>query len=132
MAGKLHFELVSPERLLLSEDVDMVTAPGKEGEFGVLAGHAPFMTVIKPGIVVIEEHGRPQRKIFVRGGFAEVTPEGLTILAEYAVPIENFGAEELKTEVARANEALAAAQDDEARLAHQETLDHLWLLHTVV
>jgi len=84
MAGKLHFSLVSPERELFSGEVDQVDAPGTEGDFGVLAGHAPFMTTLKEGKVTVYDAGR--RKVFeVRGGFADVTPDGLTILAEHAV-----------------------------------------------
>jgi F-type H+-transporting ATPase subunit epsilon len=83
MAGKLHFSLVSPERELFSGDVDQVDAPGSEGDFGVLAGHAPFMTALKEGRVTVHDGGR--LIVFeVRGGFADVTPEGLTILAEHA------------------------------------------------
>jgi F-type H+-transporting ATPase subunit epsilon len=84
MAGKLHFSLVSPERELFAGEVDQVDAPGTEGDFGVLAGHAPFMTTLKEGKVTVYDSGR--RKVFeVRGGFADVTPDGLTILAEHAV-----------------------------------------------
>ena len=83
MAGKLHFSLVSPQRELFSGDVDQVDAPGTEGDFGVLAGHAPFMTTLKEGLVRVYNAG--QVRIFeVRGGFADVTPEGLTVLAEHA------------------------------------------------
>ena len=83
MAAKLHFSLVSPERELFSGDVDQVDAPGSEGDFGVLAGHAPFMTTLKEGQVKVYEGGQT-RTFEVRGGFADVTPEGLTILAEHA------------------------------------------------
>jgi F-type H+-transporting ATPase subunit epsilon len=83
MAGKLHFSLVSPQRELFSGEVDQVDAPGVEGDFGVLAGHAPFMTTLKEGQVVVRNNG--QVTVFdLRGGFADVTPEGLTILAEHA------------------------------------------------
>jgi F-type H+-transporting ATPase subunit epsilon len=85
MAGKLHFSLVSPERELFAGDVDQVDAPGAEGDFGVLAGHAPFMTTLKEGLVRVYEGGRVVRSFEVRGGFADVTPEGLTVLAEHAV-----------------------------------------------
>ncbi|RAK57041.1 ATP synthase F1 subunit epsilon [Phenylobacterium deserti] len=84
MAAKLHFSLVSPERELFSGDVDQVDAPGSEGDFGVLAGHAPFMTALKEGQVRVYDNGRI-RTFNVRGGFADVTGEGLTILAEHAV-----------------------------------------------
>jgi F-type H+-transporting ATPase subunit epsilon len=83
MAGKLHFSLVSPQRELFSGAVDQVDAPGSEGDFGVLVGHAPFMTTLKEGRVKAYDDG-DVRVYEVRGGFADVTPEGLTILAEYA------------------------------------------------
>jgi F-type H+-transporting ATPase subunit epsilon len=84
MADKLHFSLVSPERELFSGDVDQVDAPGSEGDFGVLAGHAPFMTTLKEGRVVVRS-GSQTTAFDVKGGFADVTAEGLTILAEHAV-----------------------------------------------
>jgi len=83
MAEKLHFSLVSPERELFSGDVDRVDAPGSEGGFGVLAGHAPFMTTLKEGRVHVHNDGG-ERVYDVQGGFADVTPLGLTILAERA------------------------------------------------
>ena len=86
MAAKLHFSLVSPERELFSGEVDQVDAPGSEGDFGVLAGHAPFMTTLKEGRVKAYE-GDDTMVFEVRGGFADVTPAGLTILAEYAAPV---------------------------------------------
>jgi F-type H+-transporting ATPase subunit epsilon len=86
MAAKLHFSLVSPERELFSGEVDQVDAPGSEGDFGVLAGHAPFMTTLKEGRV--KAYDGDETMVFdVRGGFADVTPEGLTILAEHAAPV---------------------------------------------
>jgi F-type H+-transporting ATPase subunit epsilon len=83
VAAKLHFSLVSPERELFSGDVDQVDAPGSEGDFGVLAGHAPFMTTLKEGRVKAYD-GDVTLTFDVRGGFADVTAEGLTILAEFA------------------------------------------------
>ena len=84
--AKLHFSLVSPERELFSGDVDQVDAPGSEGDFGVLAGHAPFMTTLKEGRV--KAYDGDETMVFeVRGGFADVTPAGLTILAEYAAAV---------------------------------------------
>jgi F-type H+-transporting ATPase subunit epsilon len=83
MAAKLHFSLVSPQRELFSGAVDQVDAPGSEGDFGVLAGHAPFMTTLKEGRVKAYDDG-DVRVYDVRGGFADVTAEGLTILAEHA------------------------------------------------
>jgi len=84
MADKLNFSLVSPERELFAGPVDQVDAPGSEGDFGVLSGHAPFMTALKEGQVRVHDGGKI-RVFDVRGGFADVTPEGLTILAEHAV-----------------------------------------------
>ena len=81
--AKLHFSLVAPERELFSGDVDQVVAPGAEGQFGVLAGHAPFMTTLIEGDVVVLD-GAARRVFSIRGGFADVTPDGLTILAEHA------------------------------------------------
>jgi F-type H+-transporting ATPase subunit epsilon len=83
LAEKLHFSLVAPERELFSGEVDQVDASGVDGDFGVLAGHAPFMTALKEGPVTVRSDGRA-RVYRVRGGFAEVTPQGLTILAEHA------------------------------------------------
>ena len=86
MADKLHFSLVSPERELFSGLVDQVDAPGSEGDFGVLAGHAPFMTALKEGELRVHNDGRIT--VFsVRGGFADVSPEGLTVLAEQALEV---------------------------------------------
>jgi F-type H+-transporting ATPase subunit epsilon len=86
LADKLHFSLVSPERELFSGEVDQVDAPGSEGDFGVLAHHAPFMTALKTGVVTVFNDGQRTR-YEVQGGFADVTPAGLTILAESAVEI---------------------------------------------
>ena len=125
MADKLQFDLVSPERLLLSEGVDMVTVPGKEGDFGVLAGHAPVMTTLRPGVINVDDAGKSQQRIFVRGGFAEVTPKGLTILAEKAIPLEELDAGMLDQEIQNAQEDVNDAKSDDARQSAQEKLDHL-------
>lgn len=84
MADKLHFSLVSPERELYSGLVDQVDAPGSEGDFGILANHAPFMTALKEGQIRVYDAGRVTM-FAIRGGFADVTPDGLTVLAEHAV-----------------------------------------------
>ncbi len=85
MADKLHFSLVAPERELFSGEVDRVDAPGSEGDFGVLAGHAPFMTALREGEVHVLDGGSVIHIFEIHGGFADVTPQGLTILAEHAV-----------------------------------------------
>ena len=124
MADKLHFNLVSPERELFSGDVDMVTAPGAEGDFGVLPGHAPFMTTIRPGALIVKD-GADTRRIFVRGGFADVTPEGLTVLAEEAITSENVDRAALQDQFKQAQSQLDKADNDVARSAARERLDFL-------
>src|SRR5438552_8565198 len=84
-----HFELVSPEKLLFSGEVNQVDVPGSEGDFGVLAGHAPLMTTLRPGILVLHGEGGALQ-VVVNGGFAEVGAAGLTVLADIAVPLEDF------------------------------------------
>ena len=86
MADKLNFSLVSPERELFSGEVDQVDAPGAEGDVGVLAGHAPFMTALREGEVTVHNNGNLTRYV-IKGGFADVTPEGLTVLAESATTV---------------------------------------------
>ena len=107
MADLLHFELVSPERLLSSGKVAMVVVPGAEGDFGVLPGHAPVMSTIRPGAIAIYEadSNTLTRRIFVDGGFAEVTPEGLTILAESATPVSDIDPAKVATDLAAARTA---------------------------
>ena len=125
MAEKLNFDLVSPERLLLSEQVDMVNVPGAEGDMGIMGGHAPVMSTLRPGVIGVQVEGQPERRYFVRGGFAEVTPAGLTVLAEHTVPLEELDAEALAREIANAEEDVADAKSDEARERAQEKLDQL-------
>ena len=124
MADKLHFDLVSPERQLMSADVDMVTVPGNEGDFGVLTGHAPFMSTVRSGFVSIDNDGSKER-IFVRGGFAEVNASGLTILAEQAVPEAEINRDALGQDIKDAEEDVADAKDADAKAQARETLEHL-------
>ncbi|MEM1138624.1 MAG: F0F1 ATP synthase subunit epsilon [Pseudomonadota bacterium] len=124
MAEALQFDLVSPEEALMSEAVEMVIVPGSEGDFGVLAEHAPLMSTLRPGVVQVHRSGEGPFSIFVRGGFAEVTPGGLTILAEEAIPLENLETSDLddRIEVAK-QRAEAARSDDDARDAAQYVSD---------
>lgn len=125
MSGKLHFNLVSPERELMSADVDMVEAPGVEGVFGVLPNHAPFMSVLAPGVVKVRTGG-DEKRIFVRGGFAEVTPTGLTILAEEAIPVAELSREMIAERIRHAEQDLADKDTTaETRMAAEETLARL-------
>ena len=108
MADKLHFSLVSPARELFSGEVDHVIAPGSDGEFGVLVNHAPFMTTLKNGVVRVEDNGETTLRLFVRGGFADVTPAGLTILAEEAVNLDSVSVESVQKDYDEAHRALLA------------------------
>ncbi len=122
--AKLHFDLVSPERLLFSAEVDQVDVPGSEGGFGVFANHAPLMTTLKPGVLTIFNQGKPGEKFFVRGGFAEVTLQGLTVLAEEAMPIAELDGT-LNQRIKDAEEDVADAKDDATRHRAQDQLDGL-------
>jgi F-type H+-transporting ATPase subunit epsilon len=122
--ANFHFDLVSPERLVFSGEVEHVVVPGSEGEFGVLAHHAPFLSTLRPGILSILGPGRPQR-IVVGGGFAEVAPEGLTVLAELAVPVEEFDRSQLLQEIKDTEEDLADAKDDALRDRLRRRLEQL-------
>lgn len=124
MAEKLQFDLVSPERALVSAKVDMVIAPGADGDFGVLAGHAPFISTLRPGVLEVRDGARTDR-IFVRGGFAEAGPAGLTVLAEEAVPVAELKAAELDARIRTAQEDVGLAKDDAARALAAETLEGL-------
>ena len=119
------FELVSPERLLFAGDDESVVVPGTEGEFTVLKDHAPLMSTLKPGVVTVIETGAKETRLFVRGGFADVAPTGLTILADSAVPIEQFDASKLDAEIQIARTDVADAPSDESRRLAQEKLDQL-------
>ena len=127
----LHFELVSPSKLLFSGDVDSVVLPGTEGEMTILPQHAPLLTSLKPGLVVVTSSKGADR-IFVRAGFAEVNPKGLTVLAERAIPIAELDTAALAAQVKDAEEDVADATDDEAKRHAQENLDHLKALQGVL
>ena len=122
---KLHFDLVSPERLLISADVDQVDVPGSEGDFGVFAGHAPVMTTLRPGVLAIVNGGKAAEKFFVRGGFAEVTLQGLTVLAEEAMPLAELDGPTLDQRIKNAEEDVADAKDAAVRDRAQTTLNQL-------
>ena len=113
MAGTFQFELVSPEKLVLSEEVEEVVVPGADGDFGVLAGHAPFMSTIRPGFIVVKRASGTNR-IFVRGGFADANPNGLTILAEQAVPDDQLDAGIVDKAISDAETLLAITKDEVA------------------
>jgi F-type H+-transporting ATPase subunit epsilon len=126
MADKLHFSLVSPAREVFSGEVDHVIAPGTDGEFGVLVNHAPFMTTLKNGVVRVLEGETTKMRIFVRGGFADVTPEGLTILAEEARNLEDVSVADVQAEIdAQSLKLGAMSKDDPTREIVVEHFDYL-------
>ncbi|MBL4756387.1 MAG: F0F1 ATP synthase subunit epsilon [Rhizobiales bacterium] len=125
MAELFQFELVSPEKLLISEDVEMVVVPGSEGDFAILKGHAPVMSTLKPGVVEIQINDKEQQRVFVRGGFAEAGPDSLTILAEKAILMEDLDADTLAQEIQNAEEDVNDAKSDEMQAKAQEQLDQL-------
>lgn len=123
MAETTQFELVTPERLLLSEQVEMVVVPGSEGLFGVLPRHAPFLSTLKPGVLEVYEGGKVKERIFVAGGFAEVTPERLTVLAERAVLVADIDRAAVETRIKALKDDLAAAKSDAERAQVAEALE---------
>jgi len=115
MADKVQFELVSPEKLLVSRAVEMVVVPGTEGDFGVLPDHAPLISTVRPGIIEIHEGGQVVEQIFVAGGFAEVTGERCTVLADEAIAVKDIDRNAAQAELATLQNELAAMVDDSAR-----------------
>ena len=113
--GKVEFELVSPEKLLLSEPVEMVVVPGEEGDFGVLHQHAPFISAVRPGVIKVHNGGKVTEQIFVSGGFAEVTPARCTVLAERAVAVADIDRGAAEQQLRDAREDLADAPDEHDR-----------------
>ncbi|MGA8172600.1 MAG: F0F1 ATP synthase subunit epsilon [Methylocystis sp.] len=127
-----HFELVSPEKLLFSGDVEQVVAPGVDGQFTVLANHAPVMTTLKPGVVTIGSAAGKVEKLFVRGGFADVCAKGFTILAEQAVAVADVDLAKLEADIKDAREDLSDAKTEDARNAAHDKLAQLLELKSAV
>lgn len=128
MAESFAFELVSPEKLLVSGNAEIVTIPGVEGDMGVMANHAAVMTSLRPGLVGVKLEDGSENSYFVRGGFADITPNGVTVLAEFAMPKEDVTRESWEEQKRIAQEAYdlhQAAGDEEKRLAARSYLDQL-------
>jgi F-type H+-transporting ATPase subunit epsilon len=125
MAEGLKIEIVSPERLVLSEVVTSVTVPGTEGYFTVMSDHAPFMTTLRAGFITVNGNAGRDEIYFVRGGFADVSPEGLTILAEQASPYSEFDHADLQAQIKAAEAELAQAQSIEDRSYAQDVVSGL-------
>jgi F-type H+-transporting ATPase subunit epsilon len=114
MAGTFRFELVSPERVLLSVDADQVVVPGDDGDFAVLAGHAPVISTLRPGVLDVTA-GSVRKRLFVKSGFVEVDPSRLTVLAESAYDLDDISAAAIAEELKTAEAELLTARDDSAR-----------------
>jgi len=127
MASTFKFELVSPEKVLLAGDAEQVVVPGSEGDFAVLVGHAPVVASLRPGVLDVQIDGG-RRRLYVSGGFAEVTPDRLTVLAPKAYDADATGAEAkaaFATELRAAEADLAAAKGDEDRRLATEAVERL-------
>jgi F-type H+-transporting ATPase subunit epsilon len=129
--AELHLDFVSPESMLFSGDVDQVDLPGAEGDLGIFAGHAPLVTTLRPGIVTIFRGGA-REPIVITGGFAEVGPAGLTVLADRAMARENFDTAMLASEIKDAEEDVADATDDALRDKRARHLDQLMALQAAL
>lgn len=133
MADMLHYEIVSPERLLKDAQAAMVVVPGTDGDFAALPQHAPMMSTIRPGVVeIFETEGGNAERLFVKGGLAQISPEGLTILAEEAIHLDDVDAADLSAKIAEAEASLNAAADDVARAAAEKELAWMTALSEIV
>jgi len=122
MSDKVAFELVSPERLLLAAECEMVVVPGSEGDFGVLAGHAPAISSVRPGVIEVHEGGAVTNRVFISGGLAEVSEDRLTVLAEDAIAVADLNAADLDQRIKDAEEDLEDATSDAARHKFEATI----------
>ncbi|MEE8272988.1 MAG: F0F1 ATP synthase subunit epsilon [Alphaproteobacteria bacterium] len=130
MAETVEFELVSPERLLISEQVEMVVVPGWEGNFGVLRGHAPLISTVRPGVIEVFAAGsQVTERIFVAGGFAEVTSERCTVLADQAMPVADIDSAAAAQQIEDATEDLADATTPAERSAAEKALSIARAMH---
>jgi F-type H+-transporting ATPase subunit epsilon len=120
--AKISFRLVVPERELVNTEADMVVVPGTEGDFGVLHGHAPLISTVRPGVLEVLQGNRVEQRFMVAGGIAEVTPERCTVLADEATPFEQVTPEQLADRERRAQEELSDAATDAERAAAQKNL----------
>jgi len=125
MADMFKFELVSPEQLVFSSDVQQVLVPGAEGDFTVLPNHAPVLSTLRPGLLDVVDQDDMEHRIFVRGGLAEVGPFSLTVLAQQAINLDNLDQDWLAQEISNAKEDVSDAKDEDTRTAAQNMLDRL-------
>ena len=118
----LSFRLVMPERELVNTEADMVVVPGVEGDFGAMRGHAPLISIVRPGVLEVFQNGKVEQRFMVAGGFAEVTPERCTVLADEATPFEQVTAEQLAERQRAAERDLVDAATDAEKAAAQKAL----------
>jgi len=133
MTDTLHFEIVSPERLLKDAEAAMIVVPGADGDFAALPAHAPMMSTIRPGVVEIfeTEGGEPER-LFVKGGLAQISPAGLTILAEETLSLEDVDLDDLNKKIADTREDIEDAKDDVERAGFEKELAWMVALADIV
>jgi len=122
MSVGIEFELVAPERLLVSEAVEMVVVPGSEGDFGILPGHAPTVSSLRGGVVAVFQNGAATDRFFVSGGFAEVTPDRCTVLADEAMPLGEIDRAKVEHTLPDLRDDVAAARDEAERAAAEKAL----------
>ena len=128
MTDKIHFDLVSPERLLISEDAEMITVPGTDGYFGAMAGHEPLISTLRPGMIEVKNGEDGDERYFIRGGFAEVNATNITVLAEEAIPMAEFDIAVLDQRIKDLEEDLVAAKDDAERARINDNLSDMRLV----
>jgi F-type H+-transporting ATPase subunit epsilon len=119
----LHFDLIAPDKILFSGEVDQVDIPGIDGDFGVLAEHAPMIVLLRPGVLTVMAGGEAQR-VVIFGGFAEISPQGLTVLADYATSIEDLDPAMLATRIAETEEKIKKTEAGSLIDRELERLDH--------
>jgi len=132
MTDKISFDLVSPERLLLSEEAEMVTIPGTEGDMGVMAGHMPLISTLRPGLIDVKGGTEGDIRFYVLGGFAEITGTKMTVLAEEAVPMSELDRAALDKRIAVAEQDFLMAPSDNEKMKAQITLNYLISLRTAL
>ncbi len=120
--AKVSFRLVMPEREILATEADMVVVPGSEGDFGVLHGHAPLISTVRPGVIEVFQGSKAEQRFLVVGGFAEVTPERCTVLADEAMPFETVTAEQLAERERTAEQNVVEAKSDHDLAIAQKAL----------
>ena len=125
MADMVTMDLVSPEKLLLSADYEMVVVPGAEGDFAVMAGHTPITSSLRPGVISIYEGDVEKDRIFVNGGFVQVADDKITVLAEEAIHVVDLNRGDLEQRIQNVAEDIEDATDDEVKRKAQENKDHL-------